>query len=695
MNLFDDLNDRQLAAVKTIDGPVLVLAGAGSGKTKTLTHRIAYLISEGYANQQQILAVTFTNKAAREMRQRIADLLSQNNNYHFMPWMGTFHGICVKILRQSGQEIGIDPKFVIYDDSDRQKLIKQAMDNLSISVKSIKPKALSSLISKAKNQLISADDYSFDNYNPIERTVAQIYPEYEKLRQKAKALDFDDLLVEVVRLLKTKPEIRQYWQDKFKYILVDEYQDTNQAQYQIIKLLVNNQQNLCVVGDDNQSIYKWRGADFTNILNFKQHFPQAKIIKLEQNYRSTGNILRSAQKLIEKNQQRSDKTIWTEAEDGAEVLIYDSPNEIFEAKRVVDLISQAKLNGISYQQMAVLYRTNAQSYQLERALLQAKIPHQIIGGVRFFDRKEIKDIIAYLKLLYQPNDRVAFERIINLPLRGIGASSINKFLSWWQTTNYDLLTAIAKINQSNLSKPIQRKFSKFGQLMVKISEFYQTNPPLDQLINQIIDLIHYKDYLDRDPLEKDSRLENLSALVSESKIYSDLATFLEDTSLLSSGDQVETDQKVNLMTVHSAKGLEFDLVIIVGLEEGIFPHSRAYNQADEMEEERRLCYVAMTRAKQFLYLSYAHSRMTFGQTKSNLPSQFLHDAELLEQIDYTPQTEDFVPDIINEFEIGDRVESVQFGIGTVVDIDGLAVSVRFTDHKIRKLNIEYANLVKI
>lgn len=446
MDLLGELNEAQQEAAVTTTGPLLILAGAGSGKTKTLTHRIALLIAEKKVWPSHILAVTFTNKAAREMRERLAVLLRQPNDRSFMPWMGTFHGICVRLLRIDGDAIDVPRNFVIYDEDDRQGLIKQVMKSLSISDKDMKASAVSSAISSAKNALQDPEEYEASAHYPFQKNVAKVYREYEVRRKAAKALDFDDLLIEAVRLLRENKEIREKWRIQFEYILIDEYQDTNAAQYQLVKLLVNDQQNICVVGDDWQSIYSWRGADFTNILNFERDFPGAKVVKLEQNYRSTGNILEAAHSVITKNTQRTDKELWTAAGEGAPVQVHGVYDEAEEARQVADRISaQVAIGARRFDEFAILYRTNAQSYTLERALLQMRVPYQIVGGVRFYDRKEIKDVIAYLKLIYQPNDRMSFSRIANVPTRGVGANSLERFLNWQATSGLDMIEALVAV----------------------------------------------------------------------------------------------------------------------------------------------------------------------------------------------------------------------------------------------------------
>ncbi len=695
MDVFRGLNAAQSEAVKITDGPLLILAGPGSGKTKTLTHRIAHLIANCGVKPDEILAVTFTNKAAKEMRSRLAHLLGREDSWYFMPFMGTFHGICVKILRESGVEIQIDEKFVIYDESDRLGLVKRALKDLNISDRELKPQLAVAVISSNKNKMVDLAEALDQARGQKQKMLAAVYERYESLRRSANALDFDDLLLEVVRLLRTKPKTRALWQERFLHILVDEYQDTNHAQYQIVKMLVSDQQNICVVGDDWQSIYSWRGADFTNILNFKRDWPEAKEVKLEQNYRSTNNILQAAQRLIEQNQQRTDKKIWTEAGDGKPIDIIETRDEVDEANRVAEIVKSAVLDGHNLADIAVLYRANAQSYQVEQAFMRYQIPHKVIGGVRFFDRKEIKDILAYIKLVYQPSDVASLARAINTPARGIGSVTVENFINWQQSTNYNLVEALYHLEESPLKTVARTKLEKFAKIISQIDQLFKVGLAPGEIIDKAIVLSGYKDYLSDGSIEGEDRLANLGVLVSEAALYSDIESFLEDAALMSSTDQVADDNQVSLMTMHASKGLEFPVVIIVGMEEGTFPHSRVYDEPGELEEERRLCYVAMTRAKEELYLTYAGSRFVFGQRQYLLPSQFLDCIRpdiSSSRYGLEPFYEEI--DFINAFEVGDFVESPQFGRGEVIDVDGLAVSVRFNDGKTRKLNTQYANLSK-
>ena len=720
MDILGELNTAQKEAASSIEGPLLILAGAGSGKTKTLTHRIAYLISEKNVWPNRILAVTFTNKAAREMRERLAQLLNQPNNRSFMPWMGTFHSICVRLLRIDGHAIDVPHNFVIYDEDDRQGLIKQAMKSMSISTKDIKPSAVSGAISAAKNALITPEEYESTSNYPFQKSVAKIYYEYELRRKDAKALDFDDLLIEAVRLLRENKELRKKWRDTFQYILIDEYQDTNAAQYNLVKLLTNSNQNICVVGDDWQSIYSWRGADFTNILNFERDFSGAKVVKLEQNYRSSGNILDAAHSVIAKNSQRTEKKLWTAEGPGAPVQAHGSYDEAEEAKQVADRISsQAAIGARRFDDFAVLYRTNAQSYTLERAFLQMRVPYQIIGGVRFYDRKEIKDIIAYLKLIYQPSDRMSFSRIANVPARGVGATSLEKFFAWQGASDKTIVQALIDVgSEPVVTGKAKDALTQLGAKLLALQELSETAHPAE-VIEALISAIGYRDYiLDGTPQAED-REENLGSLLSDAQNFTNLADFLEEASLMSSVDSGSDSNVVTLMTLHAAKGLEFPVVFMVGLEEGILPHARVFEGSPaELEEERRLCYVGMTRARQELHLSYAYTRLQFGNRSYNQPSRFITDmgdsvaivnpepyasggggfSARSVSVDTRPigidSEEPFYGDELG-FSEGDKVRSAAFGDGEIIEVDGMAVTVAFLSGQTKKLNAEFARLQKL
>jgi DNA helicase-2/ATP-dependent DNA helicase PcrA len=695
------LNESQALATQTTSGPLLILAGAGSGKTKTLTHRIAYLLTNEGVWPNEILAVTFTNKAAREMRERLAHLTNQPNTRSFMPWMGTFHGICVRLLRQDGAAIGIQPNFVIYDEDDRQGLIKQAMKELSISGDSVKPRAVSSAISSAKNEMVTPGEYAETAYYPFQQAVAKIYDRYETLRKTAGALDFDDLLLEAVRLFRESSPTRDKYRAQFKHILIDEYQDTNAAQYAIVKALVNDEKNICVVGDDWQSIYSWRGADFKNILNFERDFPGAVVVKLEQNYRSTGAILEAAHNVISKNIERTEKKLWTDAGQGAPVQVQGTYDEAEEAYAVASRISaQASIGARNYGEFAVLYRMNAQSFALERAFMQHRIPYQLVGGTRFYDRKEIKDVIAYLRILYQPSDRMSFSRIVNVPTRGIGATSFEKFMIWQSNSGMDIITALVNVQEtSTLTPRAKQSLEQLGSVLRSLQVQVQSDTNPSELIEQLIERTGYRMFILDGTPQAEEREANLSVLVSDAKSFATLADFLQEVALMSSVDTASDEQKVTLMTLHAAKGLEFPVVFMVGMEDGVFPSMRALEEGPkQLEEERRLCYVGMTRAREELHMLYAQSRMQFGQRSYGSPSRFLEDMGHIAMIAPAPSANRFrdeYSDFVMDFDIGDNVRSAQFGVGEIVDIDGMAVSVRFATGVTKKLNVEYARLEKL
>lgn len=698
--MLEGLNDQQRLAASHVDGPLLILAGAGSGKTKTLTHRIAYLIHEVGIFPSQILAVTFTNKAAKEMRSRIASLLNESaENRQFMPWMGTFHSICVKLLRFDGQVIGLSPKFVIYDEDDRLSVIKQAMKQHGLSDRDVKPRAVAAAISKTKNDMLTSSDFRSLATGPIQQKIAQLFEDYENHLAKANALDFDDLLVKTVKMLRESPETRRKWSAQFKQILIDEYQDTNAVQYALIKLLVGPEKNLCVVGDDAQSIYSFRGADYTNILNFERDFPGTTVIKLEQNYRSTDAILTLANALIQHNINRTDKKLWTKMIGGKEPKLWQVYSEAEEALSIAQEIWQQSQNGRPFSDMAILYRTNAQSYSLERALRERHIPYRIVGGLRFLDRAVVKDVIAYLRLIYQPHDIVSFTRIVNTPKRGIGAVSLQKFLTWATTTNMSLIESLQNVDLADgLTSRARLPLKQLGDLLAKLQELLY-GPPAD-ILEAIIEKTGYRSFINDGSIQAEDRLENLGVLVSEAQVYADTATFLEEMALMSSSDD-KADQEVTLMTLHAAKGLEFPVVFLAGLEEGLLPHSRVFDtgKKDDIEEERRLCYVGITRAREELFVTCANMRTQFGQSNYSTPSRFLTEMGMIAAENDRPaepffEESEFYSDEIG-LSVGDRVRTPLFGKGEVVDVDGLAVTVAFDSGQNKKLNAEYARLEKI
>ena len=720
-DLLTGLNPEQRRAVETTEGPLLIQAGAGSGKTKTLTHRIAYLIATKRATPYNILAVTFTNKAAKEMRERVARLLGENaENRGFMPYMGTFHGICVRLLRQDGEHIGIPRSFVIFDESDRQAAVKQASKQLMIDEKAFPPRALSGLISSAKNEMITPEEYAGQANSPAQKAAAQVYPLYQRALKEASALDFDDLINRTVSLLETQVEIRRKWQQQFRYIMIDEYQDTNAAQYKLVKLLTNEHRNIAVVGDDWQSIYSWRGADFRNILNFEKDYKDCAVIKLEQNYRSTKHILDAAHAIITKNQQRSDKRLWTDAGNGLPVQMLQVANERAEADAIIRRVRNGIDSGLRhYHDYAVLYRTNAQSRGIEEAFVHYGIPYRIVGGQRFYDRKEIKDVMAYLRVIFQPEDRVSFERIVNVPARGIGTKSLQNFFAWQRNNDLTLLEALTEVDRCDELTPKARKsLSELADILVSVRRLID-NASVSGLIDSLLRRIDYLHYLDDGTPQGEARQENVKELLSVAQEYQDvgLEGFLEEVSLVSDVDSADfNSDAVILMTLHAAKGLEFPVVFMAGMEETIFPHSRALYDQTEMEEERRLCYVGMTRARQELYMMSATSRLLYGGVQHNPPSRFLAeidgDFQTMTESQYSfgnqssslfssPFGEQessvvsdeprYVPDL-NE---GDGVRHKLFGMGTVLEIEGDTAVIYFKGKGTRKLNISFAPLEKL
>ncbi len=622
----EGLNKQQLEAVNSLEGPLLILAGAGSGKTKTLTCRIANLLKHGVL-ESNILAVTFTNKAAKEMRERLWKIIAPMKDMNsdgvltdadvprgFMPYMGTFHGICVRILHLEYEAAGLDKNFTILDTEDQVTVIKRLMKRLRVDNKTLKPKSVLSIISKAKNEGMSPRVYAETAYYPNQKAVAKIYEAYEKEKDDVAGLDFDDLLLRALKLFSENASIRKKWQERFKYILIDEYQDTNHVQYQLIKLLVNERHNLAVVGDDWQSIYSWRGADFTNILNFTKDFPEAKVIKLEQNYRSTGNILEASQKIINENKQRSEKVLFTEAGDGDPVTIKTTRDEVDEANYVARQIMNMSVKR-AFSDFAVLYRTNAQSYAFEKAFINNRIPYKIVGGVRFYDRREVKDVLALLRLLVNPKDKISLERITKNVLSGVGDKTLEKIFAY--------LDKGGRIGDARLLESLSAKAkTSISRLAEFLGQAMQKNETPTEVVEYAVRYFDFATLLDDGTPTGKERIENLAVLADNASHYETLEEFLEDAALMSSADEASGKNSVTLMTLHAAKGLEFPVVFMVGLEEGLFPSSRAEEEAD-MEEERRLAYVGMTRAMEDLFLTWAQSRFSFGGRNYSMPSRFL------------------------------------------------------------------------
>jgi len=622
--ILESLNPKQREAVMTTEGPLLVVAGPGSGKTKVLTHRIAYLIQQGVA-PQNILAVTFTNKAANEMKERVQKLLARNRfakpgTPAHLPTLGTFHSVCARLLRSEASFIGFKKDFVIFDDKDSLALIKKVMNELEISDDQFNPQSIQNTISSAKNELIGPEFFSQNAQGYFQEVVAKVFGAYQTKLKKANAMDFDDLLSKTVELFSSHREILENYQNKFKYILVDEYQDTNHSQYVLINLLAQKYRNICAVGDFDQSIYSFRGADFRNILNFEKDYPQARLVFLEENYRSTKNILEAAHSIIIKNANRKEKNLFTQNAAGNPVVLFSAKDEQDEGTFVIEQINRLKKQeGLSFKDFTVLYRTNAQSRAIEESFLRYGFPYKVIGTFKFYERKEIKDLLSYLRFLQNPLDLLSLERIINLPPRGLGKFSAEEYL---------------KIEKISLSQFTPKKLKALENFQNLISDLRQTAKilPLSQTLKQIIEKTALRDYLRNGTEEGESRWENVNELFTVTKKYDPftpgegLTAFLEEAALLSNHDEVETEKDVaNLMTLHCAKGLEFPVVFIIGCEEGLFPHSRSMLDAWQMEEERRLCYVGVTRAKQHLYLTWAQQRNLYGSIQVNPPSRFLFD----------------------------------------------------------------------
>lgn len=613
--ILEGLNKQQREAVECLEGPVLILAGAGSGKTKTLTHRIANLIKHG-VKPDEILAVTFTNKAAKEMKDRLQQLIGGFK----MPYMGTFHGIAVKILRIEADALGIDKNFVIYDVDDQMSLIRRILKELKLTDnKQLKPKSIQAIISAEKNKGNGVEEYEASAYYPNQKSIAKVFYKYEDEKRKAGALDFDDLLLYELELFKKHPEVRKKWQNKFQHILIDEYQDTNMVQYQIVKLLVNAKRNICVVGDDWQSIYSWRGADFTNILNFEKDFPGARCIKLEQNYRSTGNILEASQKIIHENKQRTDKNLFTEIGRGEPVEIESLRDETAEANYVVMMIMRLQSEYPELGDFAVLYRTNAQSYAFEKAFINMQVPYKIVGGVRFYDRKEVKDVLAILRLIVNQRDKVSLARVCGNVLSGVGEVSLTRVLM-----AMDAISGMQPLFEPDVVEVLKAAKARNGlmRLINFLKKVKITDNP-GEIVGGIIEYFDFKTLTNDGTPSSEDRMQNLEVLKAQAAEYEDLEEFLADATLMSSADEASGNSAVTLMTMHAAKGLEFPVVFMVGMEEGLFPGSRAYDDEAELEEERRLAYVGMTRAMRRLFLTYAGSRFSFGSRNYNMPSRFL------------------------------------------------------------------------
>ncbi len=734
--LTDDLNNMQKEAVLNINGPLLLLAGAGSGKTRVITYRIAYMVEQGI-NPFNILAITFTNKAAKEMKERVNKLLDDNG-----VWISTFHSMCVKILRQYINYIDYDNNFIIYDTDDSEKILKESIKELNLSDKMFPTKKVMSIISEKKDKLITPLEFEKEAFGDnIQSKMAEIYKLYQSKLKESNALDFDDIIFKTIELFKKNNDILEKYQSRFMYIMVDEYQDTNTSQYVLIKLLSQKNNNICVVGDDDQSIYAWRGANIMNILNFEKDFPGAKVIKLEQNYRSTQNILDVANSVIKNNITRKDKSLWTSNPVGEKIFYSKLKNDIEEGNFIVKKAQELKQKNYNYNDIAILYRQNSMSRILEEQLLKSNIPYRIVGGVKFYDRKEIKDVLAYLKVIFNPKDTISLKRIINVPKRGIGNTTVEKINNFTINNKINFFEAL---NNLDMIPDLGSKFNdllEFRNLILYFRNFSEENT-ISELINEVLEKTNYLEELKQEYSEESfARIENIESFIDKAISFEELSEdkslrkFLEDISLLSDIDNLnDTDDQITLMTMHSSKGLEYPIVFLPGLEEGIFPSYRSIVSPSkkELEEERRLCYVAITRAKEYLYITSTNSRMHNGKIIYNEKSRFLDEIpkELLfeiykdnkkkldnsgiSQYSFTKKFNDSLdmnldgknykdnynlkpPTKVDiDFKVGDEVRQIKYGIGTVVQIDNAGADYEVTvDFKFNGRKKLMANLSKL
>ena len=744
MSIYDTLNEQQREAVYCTDGPLLILAGAGSGKTRVLTHRIAYLIEEKGVNPWNILAITFTNKAAGEMRERVDNLVGFGSE---SIWVSTFHSTCVRILRRHIDRLGYDTNFTIYDTDDQKTLMKDVCKLVEIDTKVYKERNLLAAISSAKNEMISAQEYALNAQGDFgKEKIAKVYQEYEKQMHANNALDFDDLLVKTVQLFETQPDVLENYQERFRYIMVDEYQDTNTVQFQLVSLLAGKYRNLCVVGDDDQSIYKFRGANIKNILNFEQEFPDATVIKLEQNYRSTGNILDAANAVISNNVGRKDKQLWTDNGEGEKIKFCQFDTGYDEAEYIADDIEREVRNGASYNDHAILYRTNAQSRLFEERFVAQNIPYKIVGGVNFYARREIKDVLAYLKTIDNGKDDLAVRRIINVPKRGIGLTTINRIQESAASRGIGFYDALLGLD---LIPGVARGAAKLEGFVALIEYFkgVAETLSLSDLLQEVIDKTGYIESLEAEGKEEaETRIENIDELRSKVAVYEEsrldqdekptLSGFLEEVALVADIDSLDEEQDyVVLMTLHSAKGLEFPHVYLAGMEDGLFPSYMTVTSDDreDMEEERRLCYVGITRAEQKLTMTSAMRRMVRGETQYNKVSRFMKEIplelldngnrslkmfeerqEIPKQTAYTQAKQTFKAKAFSaaapkqfavskekglDYGVGDRVRHMKFGEGTVTQITeggrDFEVTVEFDTVGVKKMFAGFARLIKL
>ncbi|SFS75723.1 DNA helicase PcrA [Marininema halotolerans] len=689
--VLDGLNPDQRRAVETTEGPLLIVAGAGSGKTRVLTNRVAWLLSEKAIHPWNILAITFTNKAAREMKERIQQLVGDIAEDI---WISTFHSMCVRILRRDIDRIGFNRNFTILDSSDQLTVIKQVMKEKNLDPKKFPPRNFLHQISNAKNQLWGPEELQTHASNYNQELAADIYQAYQDKLRTNQSLDFDDLLLETVRLFQQVPEVLDFYQKKFQYIHVDEYQDTNHVQYMLVKMLAEKHQNICVVGDSDQSIYRFRGADIGNILSFERDWPMSSTVKLEQNYRSTQTILDAANEVIGNNTGRKAKNLWTQNPSGEPLCLFEAGNEHEEAYFVADTIVKQRQSGRPYHDFAVLYRTNAQSRVIEEVFLKSNIPYKMVGGMKFYERKEIKDLLAYLRLIVNPDDDLSLTRVINVPKRGVGQATLDKIAAYAERYQLSLFRALLEVENIGLTHRFIKPLTSFASLIRELSAMMEYLTA-SELTEEVLSRSGYREELRKEEtVEAASRLENIEEFLSVTHEFESknedktLVAFLTDLALVSDVDSLGEEGEeagevgVTMMTLHSAKGLEFPQVFLVGMEEGIFPHSRTLDDAEELEEERRLAYVGITRAEEKLYLTRARSRMLFGKQNANPPSLFLkeipeHLLELigkpsavlkkpmLRQGTSRPATNTDL-----DWSVGDKVQHGKWGVGTVVKVQG-------------------------
>lgn len=707
-----DLNPEQREAMLHQGGPALVLAGAGSGKTRVLAYRVAYLVRGLGVAPDRILAVTFTNKAAEEMRQRVAGLLGERVGRRV--WMGTFHRTCARILRAHGERVGVVPGFSIYDEEDQRQLMREALRHLQVDERRYPPAAVLSVVSAAKNEGLDVTGYEGRASTAFERLVAACWREYQRLLAHRSALDFDDLLVETLRLLETDLEVRDRYQEQFQHVLVDEYQDTNPVQFRILARLCERHRNLFVVGDVDQAIYGWRGADIRNILEFERDFPDARVLPLEQNYRSTQTILRAAEHLIQQNPRRYPKRLWTSNAPGEPVVLYAARDEQDEARFVAERVRRWQQQGFPLRECAVLYRVNAMSRQFEEAFLRAGIPYQVVGAVRFYERKEVKDLLSYLRILTNPEDELSLLRALSTPRRGVGDGTVQKLKAFAAQQGLSLWEALQQLDQvPGLGHGPRRALGAFVELVRSLQQ-QVASVRAAELVEEVLERTGYRASLEEEGTEEAaSRLENVRELVTVAQEYEastgdgSLHSFLEHLSLVTDADTYDPQaDRVALMTLHAAKGLEFRAVFLCGLEEGIFPHVRCLDDPRQLEEERRLAYVGMTRAKERLYLTYARMRSLFGRTTANVPSRFVEELpeEVLERVEAEPEAWEGLPSrapgaVVVHLSVGDVVRHRHFGTGRVLEVEGegqtAVATVHFQGVGVKRLALGYAPLERV